>query len=121
MRWLPFALRFAACVVVALAYTAGIYQSLGILVLLLMILAIVTLALRLDYTLAMSAPEDLQTWTVQHLIMQITTLSGNVAEVANRQIFVEGNAAYHPVRGAFLAQIGGKPSIILSPASQEAK
>lgn len=120
MRYLPGALKFIACAIVACAYLVGYYHFLTGFVPLLLVMALVvtTLAMRLDYTLAMSAPEDLKTWTVQHLIMQITTLTGNMAEVADRQIFIEGADAYHAVRGAFLAHIGGKPSIVLSPVGQ---
>lgn len=122
MRWLPLGLKSVACWIALLCYIAGSHQLPIVLVLLMLtMLTVMTLALRLDYVLAVSAPEDLQTWTIKHLIMQSVTLTDTVVGVSDRQIFIEGAAAYHPVRGAFLAHIGGKPSIVLTPGQQEDK
>lgn len=103
---------------VSAAYNIGLYGLSGwyLVLVMLAMLTLVSLALRLDYACAISKPEALKTWTVGQLFLQVQETGD---DFLNRAIYVEGERAYHPIDGAFLAKIGAAPAVVLHPAKEE--
>lgn len=79
---------------------------------------LISLALQLDYVLAMSKPEALKTWTLKSLVDEIYVLTDGRYSPTT-QLYVEGVNAYHPINGAFFAHIGGAPVVVLQPTKED--
>lgn len=105
---------------VTAAYFIGHYALSGFLLVLVLLamIALISLALQLDYVLAMSKPEALKTWTLRSLSNAIYDLTdGNYSD--STRLYVEGVNAYHPINGAFFAHIGGAPVVVLQPSKED--
>lgn len=116
MRHLPNVLKLLTAIGTMFCYWLGTHQASWLVMGLVIIFqwGMLALAVRFDYVLHLTKPEDLKTWTLRALMNAIYDWTdGRYSD--HTAIYVEGDAAYHPIEGAFLAQIGTTPAIVLQP------